>query len=60
MSAPLPAGRNVLRFHELKHAFMPAFTAKAGLFDASKGRGGVRHEATVQADHTVFELFTDL
>src|SRR6056297_2989401 len=60
MSAPLPAGRDVLGFHELKHAFMPAFTAQARLLYATEGGGGVADQATVEADHAVFEPLTDL
>src|SRR6056297_659369 len=60
MSAPLPAGRDVLGFHELKHAFMPAFTAQARLLHATEGGGGVADQTTVQADHAVFKPLADL
>src|SRR6056297_3094673 len=60
MSAPLPAGRDVLGFHELKHTFMPAFTPQARLLHATEGGGWVADQPTVQADHAVFEPFTDL
>src|SRR6056297_3709301 len=60
MSAPLPAGRDVLGFHELKHAFMPAFTTQARLLHATEGGGGVADQPAVQADHAVFEPFADL
>src|SRR6056297_2161821 len=60
ISAPLPTGRDVLRFHELKHAFMPAFTAQARLLHATEGRGGVADQTTVQADHAIVQPLADL
>ncbi len=43
----LPAGGNILSFHEFKHAFMPAFTSQARSFNTAEGRCRIRNQPPV-------------
>ncbi|MDB5825171.1 MAG: hypothetical protein JWR21_3875 [Herminiimonas sp.] len=51
----LPAGRYVLRFHELHQAVMAAFTPNAALLDSAKWRSWIRHQPAIKPDHAAFK-----
>src|ERR1039457_6701988 len=50
---------DVLRLEVLPDALEAALAAEAGLLDAAEGRGGVGHDALVEADHAGLDLLAD-
>src|SRR3954454_19586674 len=53
---PSPIQGDVLRLHELHHALVGALAAEPALLGAAEGRGRIRDEAAVEADHAEIEL----
>src|SRR5918993_494862 len=53
----LPGRRDVLGLHELEESFRAPLPTEAALLGAAEGRGGIRDQTAVEADHAALDAF---